>query len=102
MALVPHTFSLQRRRIVEPAVAFGRTIRKRRLDAPTTQEKLVLDAGLERVFVSWLATGRRQPTFGTMLNLATALDCSATDLVYDAETLLKAASSDFSEPNADD
>ncbi len=86
---------------MEPAVAFGRALRKRRLDASTTQEKLALAAGLERVFVSWLETGRKQPTFGTMLKLATALGCSASDLVCDAETLLKDVSSDFSESTTD-
>jgi transcriptional regulator with XRE-family HTH domain len=54
-----------------------------------TQEKLALDAGLERVFVSWLETGKRQPTFGTILKLANALGCSATELISDAEEILK-------------
>lgn len=74
---------------MEPAIAFGLALRKRRLGASMTQEKLALDAGLERVFVSWLETGKRQPTFGTVLKLASALGCSATDLVSDAEEALK-------------
>lgn len=74
---------------MEPAIAFGLALRKRRLAAVMTQEKLALDAGLERVFVSWLETGKRQPTFGTILKLANALGCSATELISDAEEILK-------------
>jgi transcriptional regulator with XRE-family HTH domain len=74
--------------VVEPAVAFGRVLRKKRLEASLTQEKLALEAGLERVFVSWLETGHKQPTFQTMLKLASALDCSASTLVREAEVLL--------------
>jgi len=73
---------------LEPARAFGRALRKRRLDASMSQEKLALDAGLERVFISWLETGNKQPTFGTILKLASALGCSASDLVREAEAVL--------------
>lgn len=73
---------------MEPARAFGRALRKRRLDASMSQEKLALDAGVERVFISWLETGNRQPTFGTMVKLASALGCSAADLVKEAEAVL--------------
>ena len=73
---------------MEPAVAFGRVLRKKRLEASLTQEKLALEAGLERVFISWLETGRKQPTFQTMLKLASALDCKASTLVSEAEVLL--------------
>jgi transcriptional regulator with XRE-family HTH domain len=52
-----------------------------------SQEKLALDAGVERVFISWLETGNRQPTFGTMVKLASA-GCSASDLVKEAEAVL--------------
>ena len=73
---------------MDPAVAFGRVLRRRRLDASLTQESLALEAGLERVFISWLENGHKQPTFHTMLKLARALNCSASDLVSDAEALL--------------
>jgi transcriptional regulator with XRE-family HTH domain len=53
-----------------------------------SQEKLALDAGLERVFISWIETGKKQATFQTMLKLASALNCSAAELVADAEAFL--------------
>lgn len=73
---------------MEPAEAFGRALRSRRLEAEMTQEKLALDAGLARVYISWIENGKKQPTFSTMLKLAGALGCSAKELVDEAETLL--------------
>lgn len=70
---------------MDPAVAFGRVLRRRRLEAKLSQEKLALSAGVERVFVSWLENGHKQPTFHTILKLARALGCSAADLVGEAE-----------------
>lgn len=74
---------------MEPAAGFGRAVRARRKAAEMSQEKLALDAGLERVFISWIETGKKQATFQTMLKLARALNCSASDLVADAEAFLR-------------
>jgi transcriptional regulator with XRE-family HTH domain len=76
---------------VEPAEAFGRALRHRRREASLTQEQLALEAGLERVFISWLETGRQQPSFQTMLKLSGALKCTAADLVAEAESLMAGA-----------
>ena len=76
---------------MSPAEAFGRALRQRRTDAGLTQEQLALEAGLGRVFVSWLETGKKQPTFKTMRKLAEALHCKAADIVGEAEGLLDAA-----------
>lgn len=85
---------------MEPAQAFGRALRQRRTEARLSQEKLALEAGIERVYVSWLETGRRQPTFHMIVRLAGALGCSAADIVADAELLL--LSSDRGESHPDD
>ncbi|MRX07180.1 helix-turn-helix domain-containing protein [Pseudoduganella sp. FT25W] len=58
-----------------------------------TQENLALEAGLERVFISWMENGHKQATFQTMLKLARALNCSAAELVSEAEAFLTAAES---------
>lgn len=73
---------------MEPAEAFGRALRQRRREVGFSQEKLALSAGTERVYVSWLESGKRQPTFGVIVKLAGALGCSAADIVADAEMLL--------------
>lgn len=78
---------------MEPAIGFGKAIRARRLAAGMTQEKLALEAGLERVFISWMENGHKQATFQTMLKLARALNCSAADLVSEAERILSGSDS---------
>jgi len=79
---------------VESATALGKAIRARRLAAELSQEKLALEAGLERVFISWLENGKKQATFQTMLKLAKALNCSAADLVAEAEAIMAESDDD--------
>ena len=74
---------------MDHAEAFGKALRRRRLEAGLTQEQTALAADLERVFISWLETGKRQPTFGTILKLANAIGCTAGDLVSEAEELAR-------------
>lgn len=73
---------------MEPATGFGKAVRARRKAAEISQEKLALEAGLARVFISWIENGHKQATFQTMLKLAMALNCSAADLVAEAEAIL--------------
>ena len=74
---------------MEPSVAYGKALRARRKRAGLTQEQLALSAELQRVFVSWLESGSKQPTLGTMVKLAGALNCKASELLADAEALLE-------------
>ncbi len=75
---------------MEPGEAFGKVLRAKRKALSLSQEQLALEAGIERVYVSWLENGHKQPTFQTMLKLARALGCSASELVAAAEELLAA------------
>lgn len=74
---------------MESAQAFGQALRDLRQAQGWTQETLAFEAGLERVFISMLERGVRQPTFTAVLKLAAALDCSASELVGRAERLLR-------------
>lgn len=73
---------------MESGQAFGNALRNRRKARGMTQEQLAFEAELERVFISWLETGKKQPTFQTILKLASALQCKASELVAEAEELL--------------
>ncbi len=66
---------------MEPAVAFGKVLRQLRMEAGLTQEQLGLEADLRRTYVSILELGQQQPTLTTIIKLAKALDCSATELM---------------------
>jgi len=52
---------------------------------PLTQENLAFDAEVTRAFISWLENGQEQPSLTTIIKLATALKCSAAELVADTE-----------------
>ncbi len=59
---------------MEPAVAFGKVLRQLRQEAGLTQEALGFEADLRRTYVSILELGQQQPSLGTILKLAKALN----------------------------
>jgi len=73
------------------AVAFGQVLRDRRLAAGLSQEKLALEAGVDRTFVSLLERGGRQPTLSTLWRLAEALSVARIDLIAGVEKARRAA-----------
>lgn len=64
---------------------FGAALRRLRLAAGLSQERLGLEAGVQRNFVSLIETGQNQPTIGTISKLARALGMKASELVAAAE-----------------
>jgi transcriptional regulator with XRE-family HTH domain len=64
---------------------FGVALRRLRLAAGMSQERLGLEAGVQRNFVSLIETGQNQPTIGTISKLAQALGMKASELVAAAE-----------------
>jgi transcriptional regulator with XRE-family HTH domain len=59
---------------MQPAVAFGRVLRRLRQKRGLTQEGLGFEADLRRTFISVLELGQQQPTLTTILKLAKVLD----------------------------
>lgn len=66
---------------MQPAVAFGRVLRRLRQAKGMTQEQLGLDADLRRTFVSILELGQQQPTLTTLVKIASVLDLRPSELV---------------------
>jgi len=64
---------------------FGAALRRLRHAAGMSQERLGLEAGVQRNFVSLIETGQNQPTIGTICKLARALGLKASELVAAAE-----------------
>ena len=77
------------RKIEQADRIFGRVLRKLRLKTKKSQEKLALDANLERTFISMLELGQRKPTLKTLTSLARALNMSLSEIMlsYEAEFL---------------
>ncbi|MDP5886213.1 helix-turn-helix domain-containing protein [Pseudomonas aeruginosa] len=67
---------------------FGKVLRQRRKELGLTQEKLALEAGIQRNYVSLIERGINQPTITMIFKLAKVLKCSPSTLVSDTENLL--------------
>jgi transcriptional regulator with XRE-family HTH domain len=66
---------------MQPAVAFGRVLRRLRQKKGLTQEQLGLEADLRRTFVSILELGQQQPTLTTILKLANVLEVKPSKIL---------------------
>ena len=64
---------------------FGIVLRARRKAAGMSQTELAARAGLSSSFVSRLENGLRGPTVETIVELANALETSASDLMREVE-----------------
>lgn len=63
------------------AIAFGRVLRRLRIDAEMTQEELGLEADIQRNYVSSLELGEKQPSLTTVFKLAAALNIKPAKLI---------------------
>ena len=73
---------------MDSAKAFGVVLRKLRKEANLTQEELGFEANLRRTYISILELGEQQPSLSTILKLASALKCPASELIAQVEALV--------------
>jgi transcriptional regulator with XRE-family HTH domain len=66
---------------MQPAVAFGRVLRRLRRKKGMTQEGLGFEADLRRTFISVLELGQQQPTLTTILKLAKVLEVKPSKIL---------------------
>lgn len=71
------------------AEAFGKVLRRARLQAKYTQEGLAFAADLQRNYISLMERGHHQPTISTLVSLSDALECSPIDLLSETLTELR-------------
>lgn len=70
------------------ARAFGTVLRAYRLEAGYSQERLALEAGLQRNYISLLELGHNQPTIGTLFKIATVLSLDPAEVVQSIQQAL--------------
>jgi transcriptional regulator with XRE-family HTH domain len=72
-------------------VLFGQRLRELRKKRDLTQVQLAEATGVPQNHISSMERGTIQPTIGTMIRLAVALDCKVSALVsvFDKEDLTK-------------
>ncbi len=73
---------------MDPAHAFGQTLRIFRTSLKISQERLSQESGLDRSYISLLERGLRQPSLTTLLQLAKALRISSIELIAKVEEIL--------------
>lgn len=64
---------------------FGEILRKKRNEAGYSQEKLALDCGLDRTYISLLERGLRQPTLTTIFKICQNLEIKPHCLIKELE-----------------
>jgi transcriptional regulator with XRE-family HTH domain len=69
--------------------ALGQTIREARTERGLSQERLALEAGLDRTFISSIEAGRRNITFASLLKVSQALDVKPAELLRRWERLAR-------------
>lgn len=65
--------------------AFGRILRKRRLQRSLTQEAMSLACGLSRAYISELEMGRKDPSLYTIFRLSSALKMKPSVFIDEIE-----------------
>jgi len=73
---------------LEPEEAFGIALRKLRKQRKLSQEKLALEAGVERNYISLLELGRNSASIKIIFKLARVLEIKPSALVELAEAEL--------------
>ncbi|MBP1207287.1 DNA-binding XRE family transcriptional regulator [Duganella sp. 1411] len=76
---------------VDQLVSFGRVLRQLRKDAGLTQERLALEAGIERNYVSLIERGINQPALRMIFKLADALGTTPSEILRQVEAELAMA-----------
>lgn len=71
---------------MDPAIAFGKVLRRLRKEAGLTQEKLGFEAEVERNFVSLIERGVNQPTIRVIFKLAAALNVEPATMIAMVQT----------------
>lgn len=61
-------------------IVFGASVRAARLKRGISQEKLALDSGLDRTYISGIERGKRNPSVKNIGRIANALNVSVSDL----------------------
>ena len=73
---------------IGPEKAFGLALRHIRQEKEISQERLGLDAGFDRTYISLIERGINSPTIRTVVKLAGVLQVAPSEIVRRMEELL--------------
>ena len=68
-------------------ILLGQRIREFRAKLGITQEELAFKAGMDRTYISGVERGIRNPTYTSLVSIASALESNLSDLLIAVESL---------------
>lgn len=74
---------------MDVGIAFGKVLRRLRVEAGFTQEQFGFESDLRRTYISILELGQQQPSLMSVFKIAKALNCSASELIAHVEDEMK-------------
>lgn len=74
---------------MDVGIAFGKVLRRLRVEAGFTQEQFGFESDLRRTYISILELGQQQPSLMSVFKIAKALNCSASELIAHVEEEMK-------------
>ncbi len=80
-------------RVRSPEGAFGIVLRDARNQCALSQEVLAFKAGYHRNYISQLERGEKSPSLRTIVNLATVLELTPSDMLKKMERILNSSRS---------
>lgn len=72
---------------MNPAIAFGKILKRIRKEKEISQEKLSNACNLDRTYISLIERGLRQPSLKTIFKIANALNLPPSKLIFFTEGL---------------
>ena len=70
---------------MEPEVAFGEVLRELRKEQGLSQERLALEAGVERNYISLLELGKNSASLKMIFKLARVLGAQPSEILHQVE-----------------
>lgn len=71
------------------SLAFGKVLRKRRIQKKISQQQLGISSGLDRTFISMLERGSRQPSLKSIFSICEVLEIPPAEFLRQTERMLK-------------
>lgn len=86
---------------MDAGIAFGKVLRRLRIEAGFTQEQFGFESDLRRTYISILELGQQQPSLTSIFKIAKALNCSASEIIAHVDDEMKLQSRKRNQTRAD-
>lgn len=85
---------MKNKEVGEEIKLIARRLKRARIEKKLTQLELSLQSGVSQNMIALIETGKRNPTFQTIIKLCRALDVRLSDILQDVEPTAKTDDTD--------